>query len=155
MPDQDAPIVAPRPRQSGLRPAIVPVSLGLGGLALMTIPFWGLFENQREDVALARAFLTHIAANERTEANALMAPALADQIGVGGLERLFGQIEPWDHIGFSSRNTNGIGEMRTTELYGVGEALSGCESALHIQIVNGLIHSFNVTPVCARIGANA
>lgn len=132
----------------------MPVSLGLSGLAVTVWLFWTLFENQREDVVVARAFLIHIADQDYSAATALMAPALAAQTGSGGLNGTFGQIEPWDHIGFASRNTNGGGDMRTTELRGTGEAMSGCESALHIQMVNGLIHSFTVRPLCPQIGTD-
>ncbi len=46
--------------------------LGLGSLALIIWGAWTLFEGQRGDVAIARAFLTHIAADEHPQAVALM-----------------------------------------------------------------------------------
>lgn len=150
MPDQ--PVTNPRP--SGFRRAIVPVTLGLLGLASVVWLVWTLFEGQREDVATARAFLTHIAAEQHSSATELLDPALLQDIGPGGLAVMFGQIEPWDHIGFSSRNTNGGGAARLTELFGAGEAVSGCQSTLRIMMIGGLIQSFNVTPLCPRAGTD-
>lgn len=138
-----------------MKRAILPVSLGLAGLAATGALMWWAFESQREDVAVARAFLTHIAAEEHAEARALMTPALATRLADGGLARMFGQIEPWDHIGFSSRSSNSAGGMRRTELYGTGEAISGCESGLIVELRNGLIDSFNVTPLCPRADVEA
>lgn len=155
MPDPDTPEGAVPHTQSAFRRAIVPVTLGLGSLAAFIWMAWAMFDSQREDVVVARAFLTHIATEQHTQAIALMTPALVDEIGPQGLQRRFGQIEPWDHIGFSSRNTNGTGDVRTTELFGVGEAVSGCESVLRIQMVNGLIQAFDVSPLCPRVGTDA
>lgn len=150
MPDADGAL--PQHTQSAFRRAIVPVSLGLGSLVALTWLFWTAFEGQREDVATARAFLTHIAAEQHAEARALMTPALAQQIGPGGLRHIFGQIEPWDHIGFSSRHSNGAGPARITDLFGVGDAASGCESVLTVQLNGGRIDGFNVTPLCPLAG---
>lgn len=150
MPDQGA---VPH-KHGAFRRAVVPVTLGLGSLAALIWLAWTLFEGQREDVVITRAFLTHIAAEEFDQANALMTQALLSDLGPGGLSRTFGQIEPWDHIGFTSRNTNGAGEMRITELFGVGDAVSGCESVLRIQLISGLIESFDVTPLCPRAGTD-
>ena len=133
-----------------MRRAILPVSLGLGGLALTVWLVWTLFAGQREDVAIARSFLTLIAEADHAAAEALMTPALSARVGPRGLSELFGQIEPWDHIGFRSRDTNGGGSARRTELFGTGEAQSGCESALTIRMIGGLIDAFNVTPLCLR-----
>lgn len=138
-----------------MRQAIVPITLGLGSLALMIWGGWVLFAGQRDDVATARAFLTHIAAGEHLAATGLMAPALAEQLTPTSLAHRYGRIEPWDHIGFSSRNTNGAGEMRQSELFGVGDAQSGCESMLRIMMVNGLIHSFTIAPLCEIEGEEA
>lgn len=151
MPERDE--VVPH-TQSAFRRAIVPVSLGLGSLAVLVWLAWALFEGQRDDVATARAFLTHIAAERHAEATALMTPALAWQIGAGGLTRMFGQIEAWDHIGFSTRSSNGAGEARVTDLLGVGDAASGCESVLTFQLIGGRIDAFNVTPLCPLTGTN-
>lgn len=151
MPEQPA---IPSPRPSAFQRAIVPVSLGLGSLAGVIWLAWALFESQREDVATARAFLTHIAAEQHAQATTLMAPELTQDVGPGGLALMFGQIEPWDHIGFSSRNTNGGGTARLTELLGVGEAVSGCQSSLRIMMIGGLIQSFNVTPLCPLAGTD-
>lgn len=156
MPDTDTPEGAVPHAQGAFRRAIVPVTLGVGSLAAFIWMAWAIFDSQREDVAIARAFLTHIATEQNTQAIALMAPILVDDIGgPGELQSRFGEIEPWDHIGFSSRNTTGFGDMRTTELFGVGEAVSGCESVLHIQMVNGLIHAFNISPLCPQVGTDA
>lgn len=144
----------PPPGQGAFRRAVVPVTLGLGSLALIIWGAWALFETQREDVVVARAFLTHIAAENHAAAHALLAPALGNSLGRAGLAHRFGRIEPWDHIGFSSRNTGSTGDGRTTELLGTGEAISGCESTLRIQMINGLIHSFDVTPLCLQIGTD-
>lgn len=131
-----------------MRRAILPVSLGLAGLALSVWLVWMIFESQRQDVAIARAFLTHVAAQELTQAGDLMTPALATRIGPRGLQPLFGEIEAWDHIGFSSRSTNTAQGVRRTELRGTGTALSGCESLLRMVLVDGLVDAFNVTPLC-------
>lgn len=133
---------------------VVPVTLGLGALALVAWGFWSLFATQREDVAIARTFLTHIAAEDHAQATAMMTPALQDRLGTSGLPRLFGEIEPWDHIGFSSRSTNGFSEFRQTQLYGRGEAPSGCESGLDILMINGLVEAFSVLPLCPRTGTD-
>ncbi|GAB5448784.1 hypothetical protein [Gymnodinialimonas sp.] len=151
MPDPDGALPH---TQSAFRRAVVPITLGLGSLALLGWLFWSVFEGQREDVATARAFLTHIAAEQHTQARALMTPALAQQIGAGGLNRIFGQIEPWDHIGFSSRSSNGAGPARITDLLGVGDTVSGCESVLSIQLIGGQVDAFNVTPLCPRAGTD-
>ncbi|MBL4627597.1 MAG: hypothetical protein JKY00_06075 [Roseicyclus sp.] len=139
-----------------MRRAILPVSLTLAGFFLMGWLFWGAFEAQRQDVAVARAFLTHLAAEEHPQATALMTPALSDRVGPGGLARFFGQIEPWDHIGFSSRSSRGGGDdARITELHGTGDAASGCESGLAIRLIDGLIDAFDVTPLCPRVATDA
>lgn len=150
-PDDQPP---PTPRSGGLRRAIVPISLVLVAVAAMGVLGWKAFEGQREDVAIARAFLTHVAAEEFGEAQDLMTAALIQRVGPSGLRRLFGQIEQWDHIGFSSRSTNGFGDIRSTELYGVGETVSGCESELHINLRNSRIQAFDVTSLCPRNGTD-
>ncbi|WP_341862576.1 hypothetical protein [Gymnodinialimonas sp. 57CJ19] len=152
MPDLDNQPPAPRP--GGFRRAIVPISLALVAVAAMGALGWKAFEGQREDVAIARAFLTHIAAEQYGEAEDLMTAALIQRVGPGGLRRLFSPIEPWDHIGFSSRSTNGFGDTRSTELYGVGEAVSGCESELQINLRNSRIQAFDITPLCPRNGTD-
>lgn len=134
--------------------AILPVTLGLGGLALTIGGAWAIFATQREDVGIARSFLTHIAAQDHEQARALMTPALQNRLRGMGLERTFGEIEPWDHIGFSSRTTNGLSEHRQTQLYGSGEAQSGCESGLDILLINGLVEAFTVSPLCHLAGTD-
>ncbi|QXT39344.1 hypothetical protein [Gymnodinialimonas ceratoperidinii] len=141
-------------RPSAFRRAIVPISLALASVTFMGALIWMAFGGQRDDVAVSRAFLTHIAAEEHSEAVALLHPSLSAQVGPGGLARIFGEIEPWDHIGFSSRSSHGRGDGRFTELYGVGEAVSGCESALRVELLGGLIQSFDITPLCPRAGTD-
>lgn len=131
-----------------MRRALLPVTLSLAGLALIVWFVWGLFEAQRGDVAIARAFLTHVAAGETEAAAALMTPALAGVLGPRGLSDRFAQIEPWEHIGFSSRRSNRTGDMRRTDLIGTGTAISGCESALRMTLLGGQVDAFNVTPLC-------
>lgn len=135
--------------------AILPVTLGLGGLALTIWGAWAIFATQREDVAITRDFLTYVADQDHAQAYDLMTPALQDRLGVGGLQRVFGDIEQWDHIGFSSRTTNGLSEFRQTQLFGSAEAVSGCESGLEFILINGLIESFSVTPLCHLAGTDA
>lgn len=154
MPEPDAPDGAVPRTQSGFRRAVVPVTLGLSGLAGIIWLGWMAFEGQREDVAVARAFLTHIAEGAHADAISLMTPALAVQMNVGRLQRSLGEIEPWDHIGFSSRNTQSAGESRTTRLFGVGEALSGCESVLDIRMRAGQIDAFSISPLCPLAGTD-
>ncbi len=131
-----------------MKRAILPVSLGLAGLALTVWLFWGLFANQRADVAVARSFLTHIAASEFDEANTLISSALDAQLGAAGLQGMFGAIEPWEALRFRSRDSNGIGEDRTTVLRGTGSTPSGCASILQITLIGGLIDAFSINPLC-------
>ncbi len=133
--------------------AVVPVTLCLGALALLGWGFWSLFASQREDVATARTFLTHIAAQDLDQATALMTPALQGRLSADGLEHAFGGIEPWGHISFSSRNTNGISEFRQTQLYGSGDTPSGCASGLDVILINGLIEAFTISPLCRLAGS--
>ncbi|ABD53876.1 hypothetical protein [Jannaschia sp. CCS1] len=142
-------------RPGAFRGAALPVTLAAISVAAMGWLGWGFFETQREDVATTRAFLTHIAANEHAEAVRLMSPALAAQVNSAQLHRIFGDIEPWDHIGFSSRSTQTNGSERSTQLYGRGSSVSGCESELTIRLHNGLIDRFDVTPLCSRAGTDA
>ena len=141
---------ATRLRPGAFRRAIVPISIVTAALIPFGWLMWMAFEGQREDVATARAFLTHVATGQHAEAEALMSPTLSQRLGTGGLQRVFGQIEPWDHIGFSSRDTQSGGSARATSLYGVGETVSGCESVLRVELIGGLIDAFNVTPLCPR-----
>lgn len=152
MPDPISPEPAARP--GAFRRAIVPISLAVVSVSFMGALIWMAFGGQRDDVAVSRAFLTHIAAEEHSEARALMHPSLAAQVAPGGLARLFGEIEAWDHIGFASRSSNGLGDGRFTTLYGVGEAVSGCESTLRIELLGGLIQAFDITPLCPRAGTD-
>lgn len=117
-----------------MKRAILPISLGLAGLAATVWFFWWIFEGQREDVAVARAFLNHIAAEEMAEARALMTPALAIQLPTATMSQRIGQIEPWERIRFGQRSSEGFDPARETELFGVGIAVSGCESDLYIRI---------------------
>lgn len=139
-------------RPSALRRAAVPICFAVVSVAAMGWVMWGAFEGQREDVATTRAFLNHIAANEHEEAVDMMSPLLASLVNSAGLAQMVGDIEPWDHIGFSSRSTSSDGLGRSTSLLGTGEAISGCESALSIQVDNGQISAFNMAPLCSAAG---
>ena len=138
-----------------MRKAILPVSLGLFGLALTAWFMWWIFEGQREDVAIARAFLTHVAAEEYTDARALMTQPLAVRIPSAALSQQFGQIEPWHRLRFGQRSSQSFGEGRETELWGRGIAVSGCESDLYIRMRSGLIDQYEVTPLCPLAGEEA
>lgn len=133
-----------------MRHAILPVSLGLAGLAITAAFMWWIFAGQREDVAVARAFLSHIAAEEHSRARALLSPALAAQLPADMLEREFGTIEAWDRLRFGRRNTQSFGEGRETELHGTGTTGSGCRSTLFLRLSGGLIDAFDITPLCPR-----
>lgn len=135
-----------------MRKAILPISLGLGGLALTVWLFWGLFATQRADVAVARNFLTQVAAADYGAAQGLMTPALADRAGPVVLSGMFNRIEPWERIRFSSRRSHSSGGSYITDLVGRGITASGCESALAMTLIDGLVDAFNVTPLCPLSG---
>ena len=125
------------------------------GAGLTAALVWWLFTGQREDVAIARAFLTHIAQEEHFEAHALMSPELAAQVPTATLAQQFGQIQPWDHIGFRQRSTQSFGDARATELHGHGTTASDCVSTLYIRLYAGQIVQYDVTPLCRVVGEDA
>ncbi|WP_224813835.1 hypothetical protein [Hasllibacter sp. MH4015] len=134
---------------------LIPITLGLLSLAGIAWLFWSIFATQRDDVSVARAFLTHVAAGDHAEARALMSPALAVQLPTTRMAAEFGDIEPWDRLAFPQRNSNTSNGIRRTEIYGTGHAVSGCESDLVIVLIDGLVDAFNVTPLCPAIGVDA
>lgn len=138
-----------------MKRAILPLSLVTLGVCLFGWLIWTAFESQRADVAVARSFLTHIAAAEYDEAQALMTPALMAQAGPDTLTFGFGTIEPWERIRFTSRQSNNTGDLRRTDLSGRGITVTGCESTLRMRLVNGLIDAFDVTPLCPATGVDA
>lgn len=145
---------ATQQRPSVFRRAALPVSLAIFSIAAMGWMGWSAFETQREDVATTRAFLTHIAENEHADAIQLMTPALAREVNSAHLLRMFGEIEPWDHIGFTSRSTQTNGLGRSTRLFGTGDTGSGCESTLTIRLHNGRIDAFDISPLCPVAGTD-
>jgi len=131
-----------------MKRAILPLALVTLGVVLLGWLMWTAFGGQRADVAVARSFLSHVAASEFDAADALMTPALQARLGAGGLQRAFGQIEPWERSRFRSRTSNGFGDTRTTRLLGFGTTPSGCTSDLATSPVNGAIDAFSVNPLC-------
>ena len=152
-PQPDDPTLPAPP--SPLRRVGIPVVLAALGLAATGWVFWLAFGSQREDVATSRAFLTHIAEARYPEAVALLSPDVAAQVNSVQLSRMFGEIEPWAHIGFHSRSTQSNGSGRTTELTGTGDTISGCESGLSIRLHNGRIEMFQIQPLCLRADTEA
>ncbi|MEX3016514.1 hypothetical protein [Gymnodinialimonas hymeniacidonis] len=135
-----------------MKKAILPITLGLAGLGLTVWLFWWAFESQREDVAVARAFLTHIAAEEYDQAQTLLTPLLASRLSPTALDRQFGRIEPWERLRFGERSSNSSSDGRRTQIWGLGITVSGCESELFVRLQDGLIDEYNVTPLCPMIG---
>ncbi len=138
-----------------MRKAILPITLGLAGLGVTAWFFWWAFESQRADVAVARSFLNHVAAEEFTQAQTLLSPLLASQMPRTALGQQFGRIEPWNSLSFRNRSSNSSSDGRQTELWGTGTAVSGCESELYIRLRDGLIDEYNITPLCPMIGQDA
>lgn len=134
-----------------MKGTLLPISLGLAGLALLVWLVWGLFATQRADVATARAFLTEIAEGRHEAAEARMTGALVQRVGPGGLGRLFGPVEPWTRLGFTARETDHSGGTRRTDLRGTGRTPSGCESRLRLTLIDGLVDAFDVTPLCPAV----
>ncbi len=133
----------------------IPITLAVLGLGPFVALAWWIFASQRDDVATARAFLTHIAEDDHAAARALMSPPLAVQMSTTRLSREFGQIEMWESLSFPNRSSNTTNGTRETEIYGTGTAMSGCESDLMIRLIDGLVDAFNVTPLCPRSGVDA
>ena len=135
-----------------MKRAILPISLTLLGLGPFVAFFWFMFSTQRDDVATARAFLTHLAAQDYRAAQALMTPELAAQVTAQDLARSIGPLQPWERIGFSSRSTEGFGTARTTDLIGFGRAQGDCGSPLSLRLRGGLVDAFNLQTLCPAGG---
>lgn len=125
---------------------------GIFGLVAFGAVMWNLFGSQRDDVALAREFLTLMAGDQYAAAEKMVTPGLAAELETRPLAQVFGDLQEWSELSFPNRSSNSANGRRVTEITGTGTTVTGCESALSIRLVNGLIDAANISPVCQEAG---
>ncbi|MBF9043297.1 hypothetical protein HKCCE4037_08165 [Rhodobacterales bacterium HKCCE4037] len=138
-----------------MRQAILPLSLVFGSLALVAAFVWWIFESQREDVAVARSFLTNLATQDFDASRALMTPLLSATLTESEINRAFGRLEEWDRLRIGQRSSTTSGGSRQTEMWGLGTTISGCESELYVRTRDGLVDAINITPICPSPSVDA
>lgn len=135
-----------------MRRAILPITLTAAGLGAFGLLMWSIFAGQRDDVAIARDFLTFLAEGDHVAAAKLVTPELGAELRARPLTQVFGEIEDWTALRFPSRSSDMSNGRRMTEITGTGETISGCESRLSLRLIDGLVDMVNVTPLCPAAG---
>jgi hypothetical protein len=123
----------------------------LGAAAIITCAFIFGFRGPKDDIATARTFLNHLAADEITEAQALLHPSATQDLANTDIRDVLGIVanaEPFAEMGFPFINFSVVNGLRTTEISGTGTTARGCESALSFVLLNGEISFFNIEPLC-------
>lgn len=126
----------------------------LGAALVVAGAFYFGFQGQKDDADTSRAFLTHLAAGETPEAYSLLHSSVTQRIGQADLANGVSGMEPFVEIRFPTIGFSSSNGSRTTELTGTGTTASGCESALHFELLNGEITAFDIQPVCRGAAAN-
>jgi hypothetical protein len=125
-----------------------------GAAVVIAAAFHFGLEGQRGDAETARLFMTHAAAEETTQAHALLHPTGSARYSVE-LAALMADMAPYSRISFPSVSFSTANGTRTTELSGIGSTNADCESDLHFTLVDGLITTFDITPLCREEATDA
>ncbi|ABD53877.1 hypothetical protein [Jannaschia sp. CCS1] len=123
------------------------VTLLGAGLVIAAAFIFG-FQGQKDDTDTSRAFLTHAAAGEMTEAHTLLHTSIAERHSVDDLTDILAGMDVYSTISFPSISFSASNGSRSTELTGTGTTDSGCESALRFDLLDGEITFFDITPLC-------
>ncbi|MEM6275536.1 MAG: hypothetical protein AAF714_01185 [Pseudomonadota bacterium] len=111
----------------------------IGGLV-----FFGIrgSADQREE---ARTFIRHVSDRNFDAMRAMMHPGLAEQFPPGSLAESLGRVAVYEEVsftGFQSSTATGI------TVSGTARAADGCESAVTMTFMGGVMTAFNIAPVC-------
>jgi hypothetical protein len=126
-----------------------------GAAVVIAAAFHFGLEGQRGDAETARLFMTHAAAEETAQAHALLHSTGSARYSVEELAALMADMAPYSRISFPSVSFSTENGTRTTELSGSGSTDADCESDLHFTLVDGLITTFDITPLCREEATDA
>jgi hypothetical protein len=98
------------------------------------------------DRKLAKQFVIDLSSGAHAQAAAVMHEELIKEFPVERMQDAFQNVKPYAEVSFSSINASG----GRTSLEGVATTADGCESVVSITLLNDLIVSFNINPLCQK-----
>lgn len=126
----------------------------LGAAIIIAGAFYFGFQGQKDDTETSRAFMTHAAAGEVTEAHALLHASVTQNLSADDLAEMMSGMEVYSTISFPSISFSNVNGRRTTELTGTATTDTGCESDVTFALLNGAITGFDITPLCRGSAAD-
>jgi hypothetical protein len=98
------------------------------------------------DRAMAKQFVIDLSSGAHEQAAAVMHEELVKEFPIARMQEAFANVEPYTEVSFSSINASG----GRTSLEGVATTVGGCESVVSVMLLNDLIVSFNINPLCQK-----
>jgi hypothetical protein len=92
----------------------------------------------------AKAFVIESSSGEYTAARARLHEALAAEFTEARFAEVFQGARAYTEVSFSSVEASG----GTTTLEGTAETADGCSSKVALEVLDGQIISFDITPLC-------
>lgn len=120
---------------------IVLVVAALGAIMFGSIMYFTASERE-----VARGFLINATSGNFDAARAVMHPALLEDVADPGLERMFGDAQPYSDVSFANIQTSG----GRTSLSGTAKTADGCASAIDFELIEDILVSFNISPLCRK-----
>jgi hypothetical protein len=95
---------------------------------------------------MAKQFVIDLSSGAHEQAAAVMHEELVKEFPIARMQEAFANVEPYTEVSFSSINASG----GRTSLEGVATTAGGCESVVSVMLLNDLIVSFNINPLCQK-----
>ncbi len=130
-----------------MRKGIVIAGAVVVSVALLGGAIWGLVMSlTAESRGVARDFVLLATDGKGREANALLHSTLAAELPPQELAEMFRGAAPYTDVRFHQIEANPGG----TSLQGTARTVDGCSSRVSIEVLDGRIIAFDITPLCRQ-----
>jgi uncharacterized membrane protein affecting hemolysin expression len=117
------------------------------GIAVLgAVAFGAVMMVTSADRNLAKQFVVDLSSGAHEQATAVMHEELIKEFSLEKMQEAFQNVKPYAEVSFSSIKASG----GRTSLEGVAKTADGCESIVEITLLNDLIVSFNISPLCQK-----
>ena len=136
----------------GLRSNVVAI---IGAIAVVGGGIAYFISGNVQDRDTSREFLTNLTGGNVAGAYDLLHDEVTATLSLEGLSDLVAEAAPLVEINFPSTSFSNNNGTRLTELSGTATTSDGCESAVEVELLNGEVTYFDVTPLCLATPADA
>ncbi|MEM9342147.1 MAG: hypothetical protein AAGA87_03795 [Pseudomonadota bacterium] len=118
--------------------AVLAAVVVIGGIV------WGVMALTSETRETGKAFVIDLSSGEFEKARGAMHPSLAQTLTNEELAEMMAGSEAYESVSFSSIES----VNSETTLRGTATTVSDCTSRVDLELLDGKITSFNITPLC-------